>query len=89
MVFASEDERKLQDVLLLVDEIDMAAPSKDDGFKGAHGFIRAKFFYGMTAVPLNQAELDSFYEELQSPQAPSAANGTKEEHLNMPQAPSV
>ena len=41
LVFASKDQLKLKDIVLLVDEIDMCAPITKDGYKGAEGFVEA------------------------------------------------
>ena len=46
--------------MLLVDEVDMAAPAKKDGFKGAQHYMKARFFYGCTACTLTAHEKNSF-----------------------------
>ena len=52
----------LKDHNLLVDEVDMPAHVKN-GFRGASGLMKARFFYGSAAAPLTQLEHEAYGSE--------------------------
>ena len=51
---------QLQDIVLLVDELDMSAPTNELSFNGAEHFMKAKFFYGCSATSLTEADKAAF-----------------------------
>ena len=60
MTYHSGGASKLEDIVLLVDELDMSAPNNNLSFRGAEHFMKARFFYGCSATTLSEEDKTDF-----------------------------